>query len=90
MSWTIKFSSRAEKYYLKLPKPIRQRTKKSLTELQSLPYPLFHKDVLPLTGELQGFCRLRIGEYRIIFRVLEEERIIAVVNFHPRGDVYKK
>ena len=43
-----------------------------------------------MTGELQGFCRLRIGEYRIIFRVLEEERIIAVVNFHPRGDVYKK
>jgi mRNA interferase RelE/StbE len=90
MSWTIRFSSQAEKYFLKLPKPIRQKTKKLLGELEGLPYPLFHKDVLPLTGELQGFCRLRVGDYRIIFRILQEEHTIAIVNFHPRGDAYKK
>jgi mRNA interferase RelE/StbE len=90
MNWTIRFSSQAEKYFLKLPKQIRLKTKKILAELETLPYPLSHKDVLPLTGELRGFCRLRIGAYRIIFRILEEERIIAVVNFYPRGDAYKK
>jgi len=90
MNWTIKFSSQAEKYYHKLPKPIRQKTKKSLAELGSSIDPLFHKDGLALSGELHGFHRLRVGEYRIIFRVLEEERIIAIVNFYPRGDVYKK
>ncbi len=90
MNWTIKFSSQAEKYYQKLPKRMRQKTKKSLLELGSLTYPHIHKNVLPLSGELQGFYRLRVGEYRIIFRMIEEERIIAIVNFYPRGDVYKK
>jgi mRNA interferase RelE/StbE len=90
MNWTIKFSSQAEKYYKKLPKQVRQKTKNSLTELGSSTYPLFHKNVLPLSGELHGFYRLRVGEYRIIFSILEKEQIIAIVNFYPRGDVYKK
>jgi len=33
---------------------------------------------------------LKIGKFRIIFYLIEEEKIIAVVNIYPRGDIYKK
>jgi len=90
MNWTIRLSSQAEKYYRKLPKPIRQKTRESLNALGTQSNPLLHKDALPLSGELRGFYRLRVGSYRVIFRLVEEERTIAVVNFYPRGDAYKK
>ena len=89
MSWTIKVSSRAEKYYKRLDKKTRKRFKKELMALAEYDNPVDHEQVRPLTGDLKGFYRLRIGDYRIVFSIIEETRTIAVVNIAPRGDVYK-
>jgi len=89
MNWTIKFSTIAEKKYKKLDKNTKARIKKALKELEHLDEPIFHRQVKPLTGELKGFYRLRVGDYRIIFSILREEKIIAVVNIAPRGEAYK-
>ena len=43
----------------------------------------------PLTGQLKGFYRLRVGDFRVIFSILVDKKIIAVVNIVPRGDAYK-
>ena len=90
MKWKVKFSSQAEKYYYKLPAKIREHIKNELTNLSDLPFQLSHPEVKSLIGKLKGFYRLRVGKYRIIFGVLIDEKIIAVVNVYPRGDVYKK
>lgn len=34
--------------------------------------------------------RLRIGDYRAIFRVINNELIIYIFNIGARGDIYKK
>ncbi len=33
--------------------------------------------------------RLRVGEYRIVYEVHEEEVLVVVVNVAPRGEVYR-
>ncbi len=88
MNWTVKVSSKAEKYFSKLDKKTRTRVIKTLAELSGHDNPLDHGDAKPLTGELKGFFRLRVGDYRIVFSILEKEHIIAVVNIAPRGNVY--
>ena len=89
MTWKIKLSSRAEKYYNKLDMDIKGRVKKELMHLNDFHSPIEHQQVRRLTGELNGFYRLKVGSYRIIFAVLKENNTIAVVNIAPRGDVYK-
>ena len=89
MNWTIKASSRAEKYYKRLDEKTRKRIKKELIALSESDNPIDYKHVKPLTGDLKGFYRLRIGDYRIVFSIIEEIRTIAVVNIAPRGNVYK-
>ena len=88
MIWKIEVSSRFEKYYLKLSPKGRKRVKVKLNELGDLENPILHKDVKPLTGDLKGFFRMRIGELRIIFSLLDESKTIAVVNLFPRGRGY--
>ncbi|MFQ5442554.1 MAG: type II toxin-antitoxin system RelE/ParE family toxin [Thermodesulfobacteriota bacterium] len=88
MIWAIKFSSKAEGYFTKLDRKLKKRIKKKLFELSEKEDPLTHGDVKPLTGQLRGFYRLRIGEYRIVFSLVEDKKIIAVVNLAPRGGVY--
>jgi len=88
MRWSIRISSDAEKYFQKLDKKRRERIKERLLKLSKLENPLQNPQVKALTGELKGFYRLRIGNYRIIFALLAKEEIIAVVNIFPRGNAY--
>jgi len=88
MSWSIRVSSIAEKYFKRLDKKLQKNIKEKLRALSRQQNPLENVQVRALTGELKGFYRLRIGDYRIIFALLEEEKVIAVVNIVPRGDAY--
>ncbi|MCI0454005.1 MAG: type II toxin-antitoxin system RelE/ParE family toxin [Candidatus Dadabacteria bacterium] len=88
MSWKIKVSSNAEKYYSRLDKKLKLRIKNNIVNLSEYEKPLEHPQVKALTGDLKGFYRLRVGDYRIIFGLIEESKTIAVVNIFPRGSVY--
>jgi mRNA interferase RelE/StbE len=87
-SWTVKVSPQAERYFKRLDKPTQNRIKKAFKNLCKSENPVGGKDVIPLTGELRGAYRLRVGGYRVIFYLIEDKRIIAVVNLWPRGDAY--
>jgi len=88
MSWSIKVSSIAERYFEKLDKTRRRQIKEKLPALSRRQNPLENIQVKALTGDLKGFYRLRVGDYRIIFALLKEEKVIAVVNILPRGNAY--
>jgi mRNA-degrading endonuclease RelE of RelBE toxin-antitoxin system len=42
-----------------------------------------------LHDELEGFRGVRRGEYRVIFRIDEEERVIRVVRVDHRSGIYR-
>lgn len=88
-NWTIRVSSKAEKYFIKLNKSTKDNIRSELTLLSTYEKPLQHPDAKPLLDPLKGMNRLRVGKYRVVFALLEKERIISVVNIAPRGDVYK-
>ena len=47
----------------------------------------------PDSGDLirieDGIYRMRIGEYRALFKVYEDQKIIVVINIDVRGRIYK-
>jgi mRNA interferase RelE/StbE len=47
----------------------------------------------PDSGDLvrieDGIYRMRIGKYRALFKVYDEEKIIVVINIDVRGRIYK-
>jgi mRNA interferase RelE/StbE len=88
MNWKVKLSSISEKHFRKLDANLRKRLLKELRDLSGLEYPAKHPKVRALTGDLKKYFRLRVGSYRVIFALLNEEKIIAVVNIVPRGDAY--
>ena len=44
-------------------------------------------DIKALSGEWDGYCRLRVGDYRVIFRIGPKEMVI--VRIRHRSDVYR-
>lgn len=43
----------------------------------------------PLHDKLEGFRGARRGEYRVVFRIDEKERVIRVVRVDHRSDIYR-
>lgn len=40
----------------------------------------------PLTGELKGYWRLRVGEYRVIYTIVEDQVLVRVLKIGIRRD----
>ena len=88
MSWKIEVKPTAEKSYLKLDKKTKKRIRKALKELEQKENPFIHHNVKPLTGQLQGDYRLRVGDWRLLFTPGKNEKIIHIYAILPRGGAY--
>ncbi len=42
----------------------------------------------PLQGDFQGYWRYRWGDYRVIYRIAEQEILIIVLRISHRKEVY--
>ncbi|MEI3614033.1 type II toxin-antitoxin system RelE family toxin [Pseudogracilibacillus sp. SO30301A] len=83
----INFSKRAGKYIKKLDKPTKERIKRALLLLAENPYDT-NLDIHRLAGYDDSF-RLRIGKYRVLYKIMDNEIVIFVFDVDSRGDIYK-
>ncbi|MBS3141113.1 type II toxin-antitoxin system RelE/ParE family toxin [Candidatus Woesearchaeota archaeon] len=81
--YNIRFEKRAADFFRKLEKPIQERIGKKIENLKTNP-----KLGVPLTGDLVGLWKLRIGDYRVIYQIKENELIIYVLKIGHRRNVY--
>jgi mRNA interferase RelE/StbE len=88
MNWKIEVKPTAEKQYSRLDENTRKRIKKALQDLEREENPLLHHNVRPLTGQLEGDYRLRVGTWRLLMTPEKQNRIIHVYAILPRGDSY--
>jgi len=68
-----------------LPKTIRNTIKRAIEERLTIDPVGFGK---PLRYSLKGHRRLRVGEYRIVYRIKPEDMVVLVVAIKHRKDVY--
>jgi mRNA interferase RelE/StbE len=88
MSWRIEIKPSAEKQYLKLDRTTRRRIKECMHELEEEEQPLLHPRVRPLTGQLKGDYRVRVGDWRILLTPDRDSKVLRVYAIFPRGDAY--
>ena len=43
---------------------------------------------IPLTGDLAGLYKLRVGDYRVIYEFIDEEKVVIVDRIGHRRDIY--
>ncbi len=83
MAYRISYKRSVEKDLASLPKVEARRVLDKIErELTSRP-----TSCLPLKGQFAGLRKLRVGDYRVIFVVQEEE--VLVLRIGHRRDVYE-
>ena len=81
----ITFSKIADKALRRMPRNIALKIGKKIKELANNPNRM--RNVKKLTNH--PGCRLRVGDWRIIYTVDENELLIHIINIKTRGEVYK-
>lgn len=85
--WQIKFSHEAEKLYKKKKDPfLCGRLNGSINELKIEMF--WGPHIKKLRGKIDGLYRKDIGDYRIIYEVNIERKIIYIVAIGHRGGIY--
>ena len=86
--YEIELAKKAAKFYQKADTPTVRRLNAAFDRLAEDPF--HHYNIKPLSGELEGSYRLRIGNIRIIYSVDDTIKIVYIEVIGFRGDVYKK
>lgn len=86
MSYRVEFTTAAARQVKKLPRPARDRVLDAIEDLRDDPRPHGAKK---LVGE-QTAWRIRIGDYRVIYDVFDDELTITVVRAGHRREVYDR
>jgi mRNA interferase RelE/StbE len=84
--YRILFTKSADKTLRKLPRNTAQRIRRSLDDLATNPY-AEHLDVTKLQNR-PGY-RLRVGDWRVIYEIENDQLIILVLLVGSRGEVYR-
>ncbi|MCL4820697.1 MAG: type II toxin-antitoxin system RelE/ParE family toxin [Vicinamibacteria bacterium] len=82
--YSIEFAPSAQREFLKLPGSVRARLAARIDALAENPRP---HGVKALSGI--DALRLRVGDYRVVYRVEDAVLVILVLRVAHRGDVYR-
>ena len=83
-SYKIRWKCSAARELRKLPKDVIKRIIQHVEALGSDPIPPGARKM----ATVQGAFRLRVGDYRIVYRVFANELVIEVIRVGHRRDVY--
>ena len=87
MAWTIEVSDYAEKQLRKLDKPIQKRLLDWLDDrIEGCKNPRHFGE--PLRGEMAGLWRYRIGDYRVICEIQDQQLVVLALTVGHRREIY--
>lgn len=85
MRYSIRIKGSAERELARIEKSQRRRIIAVIDRLADQPFA-----GSPLKGGLRGLRRIRVGDYRVLYEVLDGELIVLVVRVAHRREAYRR
>ncbi len=85
MGYSIRIKRSAARELARLPRHDRERIVRAIDRLGGNPLA-----GSPLKGDLRGLRRVRVGDYRVVYEVLDGELVVLVVLVAHRREAYRR
>jgi len=85
MSWQFLITKEAEKDLEYLGSKIKARV---ISKLEWLATNFEGMTLVPLSGELGGFFKLRVGDWRIVYEIENDKKFIVIHAIDHRDKIY--
>ncbi len=84
--YEIEVTDRAEKDLRSVSRPHRARLVRAINRLTSNPEPSGSRR---MKGPFRGLLRIRVGKYRVVYRVDSGKLVVFVIRLGSRQDIYQ-
>ena len=84
--YEVIITRKVSKAISKLRGPLRERVEIAITSLAEDPGP---QGYIKIKGEDDTY-RIQVGNYRIIYLIIDDKLVVTVTKFANRSDAYKK
>jgi mRNA interferase RelE/StbE len=78
----------AREFYEEADSPLQRRLDRCFEVLRNAPRQ--HPNIKSLKGRLSGCYRYRVGDYRVVYRIADEGRLVIVLIIAHRSGVYDR
>jgi mRNA interferase RelE/StbE len=85
--YEVVLSAEAQKIYASADPALAKKIARCFEQLEQSPR--YHPNIKPLKGELAGYYRYRIGDYRVIYQVDDETNQVLVNTIVHRREAYE-
>ncbi|MCY4120946.1 MAG: type II toxin-antitoxin system RelE/ParE family toxin [Acidobacteria bacterium] len=85
--WEVRYQRQAARRLLRMPRDVAHRIRGRIDTIAADPY-ADHPNATRLSGR-DGDFRLRVGDWRVVYSLEPERRVMLVAVIDQRGQVYR-
>jgi mRNA interferase RelE/StbE len=83
----VVLSPEAESFFARADQPLARKLARCFRQLER--EPRRHNNIRRLSGPLAGLMRYRVGDWRVIYRIDDDQKRVLVLTVAHRGEVYE-
>jgi mRNA interferase RelE/StbE len=88
-AYDIETGSKADAQLEKLDAAIGASVERKILWLSQNAATMLHRRLVGMPDELSGLCKLRLGDYRILYWVYHNQKLVRIYRVQHRSEVYR-
>ena len=89
MAYQVEIGRQAQTQLAKLDPTLVASVERKIIWLATNAETVVHRRLVGMPEDLDGLCKLRIGDYRVLYWVYPREKIIRLYRIQHRSEVYR-
>ncbi len=89
MSYRVEIGSRADAQLAELDSAIGASVERKILWLAENAAVMVHRRLVGMPDDLAGLCKLRVGDWRILYWVYHRDEIVRIYRIQHRSEVYR-
>ncbi len=90
MTWQVEIGSKASTQIEELDSTIGVSIERKIPWLSQNADGMIHRRLVGMPTELEGLCKLRVGDYRILYWPHPGMKLFRIYRIQHRSEVYRK
>ena len=88
-AYNIETGPKADAQLKKLDAAIGASVERKILWLSQNAATMLHRRLVGMPDELSGLCKLRLGDYRILYWVYHNQKLVRIYRIQHRSEVYR-
>jgi mRNA interferase RelE/StbE len=87
--YQIEAGAKAEAQLAKLDSAIGASVERKILWLSQNAAAMLHRRLVGMPDDLAGLCKLRVGDYRILYWIYHDKKLVRLYRIQHRSEVYR-